>query len=305
MMRTLLALVLVVGLAGTWAVAGNSATSAASASSAVKANLPSVDVLIAQIEDKMKDVRDMTADMKMKVGLAGQAEPMTLFGTMKAMMPGMVLIDVKKEQKELYRMKTIVKGDVIFQVLETPLGAGQEITKENAVVEQGADEHVTVIFGVNRLIVKMDNAEIKKIQTEFKDVPGFKMENQSSQDFIHYLKNEKAPGSTLKVVSIKDNLATFESSLPDGVKREVVVVDLKNGWLVKVDSYNKGMLDGTIELSNIRTNTGAKESDFDYTPPKGAMVIEYAKMLRGQAEEARKQAEQPKAEKKGATGAGQ
>lgn len=285
-MKTLLATMLVVGLAGTWAMAADEATSAAPATSAVKAKaeLPNIDTLIAQTEEKMKDVKDMTADVMMKVPLGGMVP---LSGTMKAMSPGMVLQEGKTakapagiEEPPLKAIKTIWKGDVMFQVIEATDAA-------------------------RSTIIKSDHAEIRKIKKEYADVPSLKLDAPWSPDYIHYLKNAKSQGGKLKVVSVKDNLATVECITPGDERRFVAVLDLKHGWLVKEDVYNHGNLSGTMELSNIRTNTGLKESDFAYTPPAGAKVFEAVRMIKGIAESARKYAEQKKADKKDENGKGQ
>ena len=245
-----------------------------------QADLPSIDTIIARTEDKMRDVQDIVADLRMTVSVPGLAQPVTVVGSLKGLSPGMFLIEGKtekapdsNEEPPLKAVKFVLKGGIIHSVYELP-------EKEKSVC------------------IKVDHAEMMKIKKEYADVPNLKMEMARLPDYIHYLKNEKSGGATLKVLSVRDNLATVECNSPDSGQRVVAVLDLKNGWVVKTDTYRNGVLDSTIELSNVRTNTGLNEKEFEFTPPADIKVLDAAKMFRDLAESSRKWAERQKEEKK-------
>jgi hypothetical protein len=233
-----------------------------------QADLPSIDTIIARTEDKMKDVQDIVADLRMTASVPGLAQPVTVVGSLKCLSPGMFLMEGKtaktpdsNEEPSLKAIKIVLKGGIIHTVFESP--------------EKG-----------KTTCIKMDYADFAKIKKEYADVPDFKMETPRLPDYIHYLKNEKSGGATLKVLSVRDNLATVECNSPD------------SGWVVKTDTYRDGVLDSTIELSNVRTNTGLNEKEFEFTPPADIKVLDAAKMFRGMAESSRKWAERQKEEKK-------
>jgi len=255
---------------------------AAPTPAAQAADLPTVDSLLAQTEAKVKDVRDLVADVKMTASVPGVEKPVTVVGTLKQLpAQGMFRLEGNTRKAAegdpepvLRSIKIVLKGNLMYQEFAA------------------ADKETSSV-------IKMDFAEIAKIQRDYADVPDFKINAPPNPDFVHFIKDRKARGYTMNVTSVKDGLATVEATPPgDNPReiREIAVIDLKDGLPRTLQAFTNGQQVEIMELSNLRTNTGLKETEFDYVPPPDFKVMDVANFFRGMAEAARKRAEERKQE---------
>lgn len=229
------------------------ATGSKSETAAESSDLPTVDALMAQIDQKLKDVKDVSADVRL-LGMLG-----LISGTIKAIPTDYIWMEISIKEKGEYgkekesvalAMKTIKNKAVLYQIISgTSLGGATEISKTDLV-------------------------EFARLRKEMAD-RGIPMPLDMPQnDYINYLKSMKEAEADIKVIKMAKGLVTLEVR-QKGAKprwRQEVTISTADGFVRSVNDFIGDQPFSTMEFSNYKINKGLKVEEFAYTPPAGVVV---------------------------------